>query len=935
MQRGPSKFLSFIYLAGAKIRATLAFIKRHIVLAGFIFILFVHLAIALCGVSSEWVFHHHGWAGARRSINARNYLSFGYIATRLAPLDNLGPAKGKDGKPKRMWKYWHHPPGFTVLLSFAFAALGESETVARLLAISLALASFIMLIYIFRRSWGDGPTFLACVFLTFLPIYASYVNFVNYEPLVIVSMFGVICVYESYRGSRKWWKILLLGLVVLVGGFSDFPYYPFLFFFWLVLLAVEFSGGIRNWKLPVIFIPIVLIAGALVLLQFIGMQDSFKPFLKLFHGRRNISGDQPYLIVLEKWKYYLPFFNPVTFVFTAYWLLDLVVRALLRRLSRADGYILAMLLSALTYWLLIPQGAKIHEYCVLYFSPALALAAGGGLWRFAGAVSYNSRPIKIVVAALIAAAFVVTSVPHIYTKKISPSYEFKTPLYKMARPKNLDLQMSYNVLARFFNKKMKPEEKLAHYNGFDLRPEFKYYFDRKFIRKKNRIDLIRLEKKKDYPFVFINQRSVWTDFLVYLIKKHRFVFYDHYYGFDLRGRLKGDTMLAMRFPESGPVGRYLNSLNYPPYTIVEDKWRGLDLAVKLRNPKAVESAAEKVKGLKPDSLGAAIAEYNYRLFRNEKPDLAGVTDRLDLVPKKKTIFGKVLEYVGAGLEKREDGRTVVRLAFMARRGLDHNFGVELFAEPLHENKEVKEALKKTKFEMRFVIPSSMWKSGYVYFVESPLQLYPGPYELRFKVKVVDTYQVINSMSNENAFIAKCKVPSGDPLESLARITSRIMEIDALGPMDSGEARKKLSSLPAYKEIIRKDLGEDIVLHGCSIVPVENNKWLIRLYLENVSMRGRTLTIKMIAKGGGKDRKGSFTEKFEMGELSGDRGPGHFFWVDNVIGEDPVGAKIELRLGSEPIPSPLKTGRGKDQIKLKKGNFGIDFPMYWLNWPMKL
>ena len=159
--------------AVAGCRNFFSFIRKHIVLSCFIALIFIHLAIALCGVSMEWVFHHHGWNGARRSINARNYLRFGYIQTRLAPLDNVGPAKGADGKPRKMWTYWHHPPGFAILLSFAYGILGESETVARLLAVSLTLATFIMLITIFRRSWGDGPTLLAGVFLTFLPIYAS------------------------------------------------------------------------------------------------------------------------------------------------------------------------------------------------------------------------------------------------------------------------------------------------------------------------------------------------------------------------------------------------------------------------------------------------------------------------------------------------------------------------------------------------------------------------------------------------------------------------------------------------------------------------------------------------------------------------------------------------------------------------------------------
>ena len=289
----------------------------------------MHLGMALWGVSSRWHFHHQGWNGARRSINARNYLRFGYVETRLAPLDNVGAAKRADGKPAPQQKYWHHPPGFALLLSVAFALLGDSETVARLFSVLLYMSVFLMLLYVFRRSRGDWETTLALLILTFTPIYAGYLNLVNFEPLVLFSMAACLFLYEQYRQDRRWWKLAVLALAVLVGAFSDYPVFPFYFYFWVVACVLEAREGLRRgWKLPVLFPLMVLAAGALLVLQLLGMKDSVDSFVGLYNYRHTVKSDTPLLFVFTRWDYYLGFFGPVTLAFSAWWLLDLGIRAL-------------------------------------------------------------------------------------------------------------------------------------------------------------------------------------------------------------------------------------------------------------------------------------------------------------------------------------------------------------------------------------------------------------------------------------------------------------------------------------------------------------------------------------------------------------------------------------------------------------------------------
>jgi len=909
------------------IRTRVDDIRRDPIIIGFFFVGILALFLGLGGIGSEWIYHHKGWKGAQRSIEARNYHRFGYLHTGLAPLDNVGPAKGSKGEHITMKKFREHPPGFPLVLSLWAAVMGGSEPAARLLALVLSMATLIMLLYIFHRSWEDEAVLIAGLILLFIPVYAAYMNFVNQETLAVCCMFGVLACYEALFRDRKVWKLVFLGIFVFVGIFSDYAFILFLAYALVALSIMELRQGIRHWKVPVVVAGAGLLGSMLLLVQLRGMGLSWASWKGIF-----LDGGG-YGSILEKWNYYIWVFNPLVVVLMAYWLLDLVGRVFAKKLTRADGYAAALLLSGLTAWLMFSQTARTHEYAVIYLCPPLALAAGRGLWQFAGSIAYGSRVIRAVVTAAGVVLVVGISVPHMAAKRVTPLYQFVEPMVRINSSKQYDFQLSYNIMARYLKGVMAPDEKLATFAGLDIRPEFQYYLDRESQGFRDRLDVLNLESRKDFAFFMVGRGHIWSDFLTHLLARHDFVVHDGNYAFDLGKHLPRTVALKRVLKKTSVVEKYFRSLSYGKYRVEEDLWRSLDLAVKLRSAKEAGAVRKTLGAAKADSLHAAVALYNYELSQGRKVDLAAITSTLDVAPKQKMIFGQFLEYLGAGLVRHEDGRTVLTMLFRPVKVLSHNFKVELTAETLQEGEAMREALGTKKFEMRFVIPSNMWKTGYVYALEEQLQLYPGPYRLSFNVQWLDYFQVLNRASNENSFPVVCKALPGEPLEALAQITARMMEIDARGIEKEADVRKNLADLPAKGALVSKGIGPDLVLLGCVAVPASTGRWLVRMYFQNRSMEARDLYLTM--SGSDTAGKGLFEKTMAMGKMSGDKAPGRIFWVEETVEHDPEKAKIRIKVGAKSIENVLKSNVGATQVRIGEGDYGIDFPLMWLYWPQYL
>jgi len=297
----------------------------------------------------------------------------------------------------------------------------------------------------------------------------------------------------------------------------------------------------------------------------------------------------------------------------------------------------------------------------------------------------------------------------------------------------------------------------------------------------------------------------------------------------------------------------------------------------------------------------------------------------------KTVFGKSVEYLGARLWKRGDGRTVLQMLVRPVKALDHNVRVVLTAEARHEDGTLRSEIGTKTLDLRFPVPSTLWKAGSMVLLEEPLPLYPGPYRLSFEIFWIDYFQVLNTRSNENAFPVGCRQLPGNPLESLAQVTARMMELDAKGVHDPKDVRRALAELGAYGTLEMQAIGDDLVLHGCSVVPASTGKWLMRLFFQNRSMAGRDVTVTVSGMGGG----GDFQKTLPLGRMQGDRGPGRIFWVEDTFEADPSASTVGIVVGAASIENPLKTNLGISKLSIGEGPYGTELPFSWIDWPSRL
>jgi len=907
-----------------------AHLKTRRIILAYGFLGALHLLVALGSTGSEWVYGHHGWAGARRSLNAKNYLRYGYVESRLAPLDNLGAMKTKQGKPVPRKTYWHHPAGLSLLLSAVFAVFGESPAAARLSVTLLAMLSFVMLALIFRKILGDGPTMLGLLILTFIPLYGAYINFVNYEPLVILCTVLLVFLYERYRERRTWWMVLLIGLAVFAGTFSEYPIYPFYFFFWIVLCTVELRERPRRWALPVLLPVFVLAAGALLLVSFKIMnawtwEQVYDSFERLFLHRHSLKTETPHMLVLERWDGYWRFFNPVVLALTAYWLLDLGVRAGLRKWSRGDGYILALFFLAFVYWYLLPQAAKIHEYVALYYSLPLAFAAAAGLGQLTSAMSYGSGKVRGFLRAALVALFIVTSVPFLWSIRVFPTYKLTTPVHELDAGNEYDYFVSYNILARFVRDATRPDEMVVFSPGFDIRPELWYYLDRNHRVITERRSMLDAVKRRTHAFFIVNPGKIGVDFLSYLVKHRDFVFSNNYYAFDLGEHLKSITFLKKQLKDQGDLARYFAHLPYPSYTLEEDPWRMVDITLKLRGGAEAKRLLGVIKPKTSGSLSEAVARFNLATADGKTPDPGPILSRLDR--KSGLVFADAVELLGSRIE-RHGGKTRVTFLLRPLHTLDASIVVRMTAVPLHKNESLRKEIGTKTRTLRPVVPSVLWKAGLVYIVEDELALFPGPYRLTFELVQDVTYQVMNDAAGDNLFPFTCSGAAYEEGGPAAPTVTGILGLTAQVPRDLDDVTGALKVMDPSATLKSHPLGDDLVLLGCLSAPSGGGTWTARMFLYNEGLDGRQITMTLSASG--PELKAPEKKTLDLGTLEGAKGPGRIFVVEDTFGADPSKLKLTMLLVSPGLPSPLSSSAGT-VMPVVEGDVGVRLPLQWLYW----
>ncbi len=779
------------------------------------------ILLSLANTGQYFMHQHDGWAGARRSLAAKNYLRYGYFGSKLCPLDNKGLHLKKDGSAKKNEMFWRHPPFTSILLSGVFAIFGESEAAARLMTSALSLLTFIFFWLSLRRHWGDTPTFYALCMLTFMPFYASYTNFVNYELPVLLCMAIMIYCYDKFLNTGKKRFAVCLFIAMFIGAYSDYPMFVWMFFFWLAIAIRSVFVDRSQWRFLLLYVLITFVVLAIILLQLYIWQDS--GYVDLYMNRYKMPKKfgESILDVFKKWHYYYGFLGPVIYSFAIFYFIDLLPRIIRRKLTRPDGYLLAVAASGLTYALAVKQGTFIHSYYIIFCAVGIALLSGYGLYRFLVLLRIlfrepNSRMVHLLGIAICIFA-ILWALPVIHLKRTNPPFQFQQNITVKKTKLKYHYELDLKLVSMIGRKTSKPDDQVIFARGFKAnRQEFPYYFDRKWKSAKLRRDFERMRKNKIYKRYFVDAGKIPSSEQLYLMENYNFINLNRYFIFDTsRQDFKAIKTMRKEVLERSDFARYFTSMVHGKIQISEDPLVSLDYANKLGKTDSVRHYRKLLAkaGVKPSNLESEAALFNENKLKGRSPKLSGIYTWIDK-NSRRFSFGPI-KLIGHRIYRRPDGRSELLLAFIPEKRLHQNFVMVYEGMPIINGTNVLRAGKQNAVHP--IIPTSAWKPGLIYTIRTEINLDPGEYEINVFLKYRDSIVAFNPKEDKNKFKIQCHYL---PDEKEDKHKSSLKDIErwvnrqkgkSLTPKELIKAAKKK---PFGKYFNRVDMGDKFSVAAC-------------------------------------------------------------------------------------------------------------------------
>jgi len=336
------------------------------------------------GIDRPWSHgDHNGWGGAFYSNIARNYVRYGYLETRFAPIITTGVTPPEDRR-----YYLTHPPLIGLAVSVAFHLFGEHEWSARLVPLLFGLGSIVLLFRIGSKVASREIGLVAAALFSLAPLETLYGAHVDPQgPPVTFFALLLLVAYDERRP--------LLGAAALVlGAGFDWPIHYLSGL--LAFHALFFRAERRRWAVGLLAGSLLLVTTFLLYARIVAphrrqqylQSTPFDAFL--FWSDVRVSPDRipgrpieaptlrAWLARMEKHLdslYTLP-------------LLLLAAYGAAGTRSRGGGpsALWILLLWGLAHILLFPLGAFVHDYWSMYLAPGLSLAAASGLVRVADAL---------------------------------------------------------------------------------------------------------------------------------------------------------------------------------------------------------------------------------------------------------------------------------------------------------------------------------------------------------------------------------------------------------------------------------------------------------------------------------------------------------------------------------------------------------------------
>ncbi len=375
-------------------------------------ILLGSLALQLYEIGEPWV-GLKDYNGAIYGILSRNFIKYGYLATRFGPAANTGPVP--DGG---FTYYLHHPPLFYLIISLSYHIFGVNEWSARLVPIIFSVFSLFFFFRFVRAVWCKETALFSTLFLAFLPINLYFSRVVIQESSITLGVVLMLWYYHRWRLGRRpteYWKIVLCFVLF---GLIDWPAYYLLPLLALHTLTVDRgkrSPGRRRMVLLPLF-GVLLFLADLGYTAWLSSYQSGGGLLNAFFFRSNAK--TPFLVyslvdflkVEAQRGYHL--FTPLVLVFSLFWLFKRLAGR--RDLLERDLYVVLLLLFGLIHVVLFKNASYVHEFWLYHLCMGTALSAGIAVSELLGSRFFSkSRAIGRVAYLIIVALFIYLSVPEL------------------------------------------------------------------------------------------------------------------------------------------------------------------------------------------------------------------------------------------------------------------------------------------------------------------------------------------------------------------------------------------------------------------------------------------------------------------------------------------------------------------------------------------
>ena len=354
-------------------------VKRHLPVALVSIFLFLFSLLIIGQNLDKPFWGEHDWNGVRYGNIARNYFKYGLINLKFAQVENSGPINGH-----QIEYFTHYPPLFPILISLSYKIFGISEWSTRLVPLLASSGSILLIFLIGTKLWDFKTGFLAALLSLVIPINLYFGKTPVHEPVlvffILLSFLAYLYLKSSDKIQFKVWFILAL-IAAHLTTWAGFFLTPAITILTIFKRDNYLKGSIFFWLIPIIIFPaymgfIYLHTGSLIGGDLLGV------FLQRSSLMREIQPTDlnlvNYLARIRLWLFTL--YSATLTLLVAVWFIFF----LKRKLGGSDLQLLILGLFGVTYLIVFPNAAFIHNYLVFYLMPFFVLTGARVIWLLAG-----------------------------------------------------------------------------------------------------------------------------------------------------------------------------------------------------------------------------------------------------------------------------------------------------------------------------------------------------------------------------------------------------------------------------------------------------------------------------------------------------------------------------------------------------------------------